>query len=198
MLVHLVRHGEVENPSHLVYANLPGFRLSDVGVAQADAAATHLADHRVSRIVTSPLDRAVATATAIARRHHADVTTDKRLTEWRLGTRWAGVSWDDLQEEFPGELEAYLSHPSRLPFSPESLQQMAERVAGAIVEVAEQSPDGDVIFVSHQDPIHAAFRLLTGSGFENYHDNKPEHCSVSTLEPLNGTWAMVRQWAPVQ
>jgi len=198
MQIHLVRHGEVENPDHLVYADLPGFWLSDVGMAQANAAANYLANHRVSRIVASPLDRAVATATAIAAHHHADVTTDNRLTEWRLGNRWAGVGWDDLPEKFPGELEAYLAHPEHLPFSTESLQQVAERVAGAIVDLAGRTSEGDVVFVSHQYPIHAASRLLTRSGFENYHDNKPEHCSVSSLVPSNGMWAMAEHWAPAQ
>ncbi len=37
--VHLVRHGEVHNPDHLVYASLPGFTLSSTGEAQARAVA---------------------------------------------------------------------------------------------------------------------------------------------------------------
>src|SRR5690606_4749017 len=39
--VHLVRHGEVHNPDHLVYASLPGFTLSERGEAQARAVARY-------------------------------------------------------------------------------------------------------------------------------------------------------------
>ena len=41
--LHLVRHGEVENPDHVVYADLAGFGLSGRGVSQAEAAADYLA-----------------------------------------------------------------------------------------------------------------------------------------------------------
>ncbi|WP_415822998.1 histidine phosphatase family protein, partial [Mycobacterium senriense] len=43
--VHVVRHGEVYNPSGILYGRLPGFHLSDNGRAQAAAVADALA-HR--------------------------------------------------------------------------------------------------------------------------------------------------------
>ena len=33
--VHLLRHGEVYNPDRVLYGRLPGFRLSELGVEQA-------------------------------------------------------------------------------------------------------------------------------------------------------------------
>ena len=66
MRIHLVRHGHVYNPRHLVYASLPGFGLSDEGKLQADTVATHLSTLPIARIVSSPLDRAVETATPLA------------------------------------------------------------------------------------------------------------------------------------
>ena len=36
--VHLLRHGEVHNPAKILYGRLPGYRLSDEGVAMADTA----------------------------------------------------------------------------------------------------------------------------------------------------------------
>jgi broad specificity phosphatase PhoE len=41
--VHLLRHGEVHNPDGVLYGRLPGFRLSDLGERQAQAAAEWLA-----------------------------------------------------------------------------------------------------------------------------------------------------------
>lgn len=198
MHVHLIRHGEVDNPDHLVYADLPGFSLSPHGFAQAAATADRLCRSKFSMVVSSPLERAVATATVIAAAHDAEVVTDERLTEWRLGSRWAGVKWDDIPEVFPGELEAYLAHPSDLPFSPESLHEVAKRVAGATDEWSSRVSDGAVVLVSHQDPIHAARRLLTDSGFGSYHVAKPEHCSVSSLRRAGNAWALTGYWAPQQ
>ena len=40
--VHVLRHGEVHNPDKILYGRLPGFRLSELGVQMAKAAATAL------------------------------------------------------------------------------------------------------------------------------------------------------------
>lgn len=180
-MLFFVRHGEVLNPDHLVYASLDGFDLSPLGEAQADRAGDELAARDVATIWTSPLTRARHTAQRIAAATGAPVEVDEDLTEWRLSDRWAGVGWDDLPEVFPGELEAYLADPTDLPFSPESLQAVGERVAAVARRVAR--PDADVVVVSHQDPIHAAVRLLTGIGFGEYFRARPEHAEPIALAP---------------
>ena len=38
-IVHLVRHGEVENPAGLLYGRLPDYHLSDVGIQMAERVA---------------------------------------------------------------------------------------------------------------------------------------------------------------
>lgn len=198
MRVHLIRHGEVENPDHVVYADLPGFTLSELGQRQAAAAADRLSSAGLAAVVSSPLERATATAAKIAARGGGQVEVDQRLTEWLLSSRWAGVNWETLPSVFPGELEAYLAHPFQMEFSPEPLSELAARVATAIVEWSAASPTREVAFVSHQDPIHAARRLLTGGGFADYHIDKPEHCSISTLEHNGNEWAFTDYWVPSQ
>ena len=38
-IVHMLRHGEVYNPNKILYGRLPGYRLSELGVQMAKAAA---------------------------------------------------------------------------------------------------------------------------------------------------------------
>jgi broad specificity phosphatase PhoE len=197
MRIHLIRHAEVENPEHVVYADLPGFALSMLGRDQGTAAGRYLQNWPLTQIVTSPLERGMETAGLLSDATDAPVAVDGQLTEWLLATRWAGVHWEELGQRFPGELEAYLAHPEALPFSPEPLPALAERVAGAILSWVDGAV-GDVAFVSHQDPIHAGRLMLTGAGFSSFHEDKPEHCSVSTLEPSGDAWAMTDYWAPRQ
>ena len=64
--VHLLRHGEVHNPDGILYGRLPGFRLSDLGVAQAEMAAQFLAERDIGYLVSSPLERAQQTAQPLA------------------------------------------------------------------------------------------------------------------------------------
>jgi broad specificity phosphatase PhoE len=194
--VYLVRHGEVLNPEHVVYANLPGFPLSPTGRRQAEYSAERLPDH--ATIVASPLDRAVETATIIAERRSGRILVDDSLTEWGLSTRWAGHRWDTLDEVFPGELTAYLEHPHDLPFTPESLADVAKRMEGA-VRGHLAITNGPLVIVSHQDPIQAARLALTGRPLTDLNRDKPQHAGVIELETRPAVpWAESTMWAPEQ
>ena len=190
----LVRHGEVLNPHGVVYADLAGYPLSDRGRSQVTEAASHLPPR--SRIVTSPLQRAVETAGIIAVGLDATMEVDQALTEWRFASRWAGHRWEALDNAFPGELDAYLDHPDRLPFGDESLDALAERVVGAIVRHRDAA-DGPLVIVSHQDPIQAGRLSLTGRPLTDLHQDKPAHASIVTLEGKGATrWVERELWAP--
>ena len=200
--IHLIRHGEVHNPDHVVYADLDGFGLSDLGWQQARAAAARLADTDVCAIVHSPLQRAAETAGEIAAGRKVLLEVDDRLTEWKLGTRWAGVVWEDLPERFPGELEGYLATPTDLPWSPEPLSSVAACVAAAVGAAMERHPAGDIVFVAHQDPVQAGRLALLGRRLEELQQEKPAHAEILTLETSNPTlaepWQEVERWAPDQ
>lgn len=194
-LVHLVRHGEADNPEELVYGRLPGFGLSPRGRFQAEEVARHLAGRELRGVYSSPLERARQTAAAIATPHRLEVSCLPELTEWSLGQRWQGVRWDELDRRFPGELQAYLDAPSDLPFSPESLADLGRRVAGAAQAVARRHTGGEVALVSHQDPIQAARLILTGRSLYGLHEEKPGLGWVVTLRP-GRPWREVGMWAP--
>lgn len=194
---HLVRHGEVHNPDHIVYADLPGYGLSTLGREQAAETARHLSAHDIRRVVSSPLQRAIETAGFIAAPHGIGVVIDDRLTEWRLAKLWAGVVWEDLETTRPGELEAYLDNPADLPFAPETLAEVGARVAAAAHDHAS-AVDGDIVIVSHQDPIHAGARTLTEVGFDDFDRDKPAHATVVTLRTDSTPWQGVARFDPEQ
>ncbi len=194
--VFLVRHGEVENPRHLVYADLPGFSLSHAGREQAEYTARRLPANAV--VVSSPLERAVETAAIIASVGGGSVATDAGLTEWRLASRWAGQPWDTLDAVFPGELNSYLAHPHDLPFSPESLDDLAQRIAAAVRRHATTA-DGPLVIVSHQDPIQSARLLLSGRPLNTLNNDKPQHAGVVELRfDRSLPWIECAMWAPPQ
>ena len=79
--VHLVRHGEVDNPRRVIYGRIPGYHLSAAGVGMAEAAAAYLAGRDVTVVRCSPLTRAVETAAPIAAEFGEAATVDERLIE---------------------------------------------------------------------------------------------------------------------
>ena len=80
-IVHLLRHGEVENPRHVLYGRLPGFHLSANGLEMAAAAADFFAERAVVALFSSPLERAQETARPVAERLGLEIVTDDRLIE---------------------------------------------------------------------------------------------------------------------
>jgi broad specificity phosphatase PhoE len=193
-IIHLVRHGEVNNPDGLVYADLPGFDLNDVGRQQAFTTAIHLSSRPIDEIWSSPLVRAIRTSEPLAIGLGNRIRVHPDLTEWRGLEGWKGVAWDQITERFPGELEAYLEDPTDLSFASENLRELSDRVVGVMNQVAARAISESVI-VSHQDPIHAAVRVATGRGFPNFFDDKPTHGSVHTLEQLRTGWVLVDAYA---
>lgn len=194
-LVHLVRHGEVHNPQHLVYASLPGFGLSARGVLQTQEAAQYLARRPIRAVWSSPLQRALETAANLAAPHRLEVGTLPNLTEWKLLDRWAGHRWEQIPKLFPGEVEAYLQHPFNLDFASETLQELAQRVGNAVNEAAKTVTSGEVAVVGHQDPIQAVRLAFTGQPLHQLFQDRPQHCSVITLRPAD-SWAEIRKWDP--
>ncbi len=194
-LVHLVRHAEVDNPQHLVYGSLPGFGLSPHGKEQARRVGRYLGPRPVVSIWSSPLESALRTAEEIAARSGVPVRVDDGLRDWSITDRWKGLPWNAVKESFPGELEAYLANPRSITFADETLEQVADRVAGVARRLDVEHPHGDVVIISHQDPIQAGRLKLTGSSLSEIHDDISDHGAVVTLRP--GTaWREETHWSP--
>ncbi len=192
-LLHLIRHGEVDNPDHVVYARLQGYVLSDRGRRQAAAAAQFLIRRPILAIWSSPLQRALETAEIIAARFQLPVRVHPELTEWRFADGWAGVRWDDLPEQRPGQLEQYLATPWDLSFGRETLAELAERIATVAVDLDGRHPEGDVVMVSHQDPVQAGRLRLTGRSLHELPVDKPGHATVLSFRRRQ-TWEEVSRW----
>ena len=79
-VVHLLRHGEVHNPTGIMYGRLAGYHLSERGRAMAAKVAAELATRTCERSVSSPLERARETAEPIAEALGLEVRLDERLT----------------------------------------------------------------------------------------------------------------------
>lgn len=196
----LIRHGEVFNPNHLVYGDLRGFHLSPLGVLQAHATGRHLSDSRIDVVLTSPLSRAVETATAVARHHGLAPVIDQRLTESGQFPHWTGNTWEELSELFPGEVNGYLADAS-VAGGRESLTFIADRYV-SVAEEAFTAGSNTIVIVGHQDPVQAARLTLTGRMLSDLRTDPPSHAEVVTLartenaRPDGALWTEVSRWNP--
>jgi broad specificity phosphatase PhoE len=120
---------------------------------EAARLAAELAELDVAAVYTSPLERAVETARAIAVPHGLLPVVAEGLRESELG------AVDGLQfEDYPSDLQqALLDAPATVRFpGGESYEQLRARVVAAFDELVTQHDGQAVIVVSHAGAIRAA------------------------------------------
>jgi broad specificity phosphatase PhoE len=176
-IVHLLRHGEVENPGGVLYGRLPGFHLSEAGVLMAKRAAAAVAGRDIVAVISSPLERAVETAAPLAEQFGLPIRTDERLIEaanWFEGTTF-GVGDGSLRR--PANWR-YLINPF-LPSWGEPYQQIAARVLAAVTAARATARGHEAVCVSHQLPIWTARRKVERRRL--WHDPRHRECALGSL-----------------
>ena len=160
--VYLIRHADVENPHRLLYGHLPGFHLSALGRAQAEALGDRLNDAGIRRIVHSPLDRAVETARIVNSRFRepAVMEVDPQLREADFSRYLQGVPYWQIPVRRP----LWFVHKTRrgIVTGDESYDALGGRVLDVVRRLAREHPGEPAAVVSHADPIQAAWGLLDG------------------------------------
>lgn len=186
--VHLLRHGEVHNPAHVVYGRLPDYHLSEKGARMAEAAAADLARRvqdgdRIVLLACSPLTRTRETAAPVARELGLEVRTDERLIEPANHFQGLHVTGRELAKpkHWP-----YMLNPLR-PSWGEPYKAQVERMAQAVRELARDAvrrgADGaQAVAVSHQLPIWLT--RLSAQGRPLPHDPRERECNLASLTSL--------------
>jgi broad specificity phosphatase PhoE len=183
--IHLVRHGEVDNPRGVLYGRIPGYHLSEAGRMMAKAAADFLVGRDITVLRSSPLERALETAEPIAGELSLPVEVDDRLIE----------PWNHFEGMRFGVGDGALRQPKhwvqlRNPFRPswgEPYQEVALRVLAAVGDAARAADGHEAVCVSHQLPIWVARRSVEGRRL--WHDPRRRECalgSVTSLTFVNG------------
>ena len=180
--VHLLRHGEVYNPDGVLYGRLPGFRLSDLGVAQAKLAAEFLAAKPVGYVVSSPLERAQQTAAPLAALTGLSVAIDDDLIEAENHLQGRNVAGGKGLFKDPSNWKYF-----RNPFTP-SWGEPYEQIAARVLAAARRARDAvagtgkEAVCVSHQLPIVAARRKA--EGLRLFHDPRKRQCNLASVTSL--------------
>ena len=189
-----MRHGEVHNPTHVLYERIPGFGLSDDGHRMAQAAAVHVAglDREVASLTRSPLQRTAESAEPFERAFALEAVPDDRVIEpWNLfaGKRMKRAVLNPLN--WPK-----LIRPS-VPSWGEPYAQIADRMRGAMDDIWAATPHGDAVIVSHQAPIWITHLAVAGEPLP--HDPRSRRCalsSVTSFERSGGVWREVAYAEP--
>jgi broad specificity phosphatase PhoE len=158
----LVRHGEATANAAGLLLGRSDVPLTAKGWEQAAALGPRLG--RVSRLLSSPLRRALDTAGALG-----------LSVPLEVDDRWVEVDYGEHEGRALGDVPSevwrrWRRDPGYRPEGGESLAEVGERVRAACEELlaspgsAGRSEEGDVVVVSHVSPIKAAVGWALGAG----------------------------------
>jgi broad specificity phosphatase PhoE len=181
-VVHLLRHGEVHNPSGILYGRLPGYHLSATGRLMAAAAADFFAERPVAALFASPLERAQETAQPVAERLGLEIVTDERLIE--SGNVLEGKTVTLAQLALNPLNWRYLWNPVT-PSWGEPYQQVVDRMWAVIERAREAARGREAVCVSHQMPIWTS--RLAAEHKRLWHNPKTRQCALGSVTSFTFT-----------
>lgn len=179
-VVHLLRHGEVDNPQGVLYGRLPGYHLSELGQQMAERAAQALAKNDLAAVIASPLERAQQTAQPIADSHGLAIQGEPLIIEADNVFEGQRVSVGDGVLRQPATWR-HLWNPF-LPSWGEPYNQVAARMVTAIKAARNQVRGREAVLVSHQLPIWVA--RLSAERRRLWHDPRSRQCNLASLTSL--------------
>lgn len=146
----LVRHGQTRlNQERRIQGCFSDPELNEHGEWQAERLGWALREEKLSTIYSSPLRRALQTAQAIAHHHRLLVRVETAFQEINTGLL-DGLSLEEVKSQHTAFFQEWRSGLGdlRLPGG-ESMAELQERAWGALQNIFQSHPEGEVVVVGH-------------------------------------------------
>jgi len=179
-LTHLLRHGQTEHTPERRFSGSSDLPLSELGRAEARAAARSLEDRGIDAIVSSPLRRCRETAAAAAAVLGLPVEVDDDLRELDFG-EWEGLTRDEAMGRNPLALRRFFDATDVRAPGGESIAEVSTRVARARKRILSKHAGETVLVVSHVTPIKLLLAAGLGVGDDVVHRVFLEAASLCTV-----------------
>ncbi len=186
----LVRHGETPYTREKRFSgglNSANPGLSEDGRAQVVETARWLAPlaERVDTLIASPVRRTRESAEIIAETmglgtRGLDIEEEPGFAEMEFG-RWDGLTFAEVQDRHPDEIEAWMASLDHAPGGGESFRLVEQRVLSALDSVLSQRAGQTVLVVSHVTPIKTLVAHALGAGLDGLFRLELSPATVSTI-----------------
>ena len=167
-LLLLIRHGENDfTKKHKLAGYTPNVHLNERGQSQAQALADALKEVPIKALYSSPLERAVETATPIAAARALEIQNEAGLLETNVG-KWQGRSLAALRLQ--KHWKVVQNAPSRAQFPEgETFYECQTRIVTALDSISRKYKPQDIVAcVFHADPIKLAIAHYIGLPLDHF------------------------------
>ena len=155
-MIIFLRHGQAENNTKKILAGrTPGINLTETGREQAEQAGAMLKSLNVSKIYSSPIDRAMQTASIVGKHCDVEPISDDRLIELDMG-KFTMIPYNEIFEKHGNEFLKFYEGSLEISHNGvESFAEVQKRVFDIVDFVKNKHKDENVVLVTHMDPIKA-------------------------------------------
>jgi broad specificity phosphatase PhoE len=163
----LARHGETDWNKNEVFRGRADVGLNETGLQQAELLGEYLSGEKVDFVYSSPLQRAVRTAEAVAGRQSLQVNVVRNLIDFDYGD-WQGLSHREVRQRYPELYRDWLDTPEqvRIPGG-ESLEEVRKRAMPFLEDAVIRCGEGRIVLVSHR--VVNKVLICTLLGLDNSH-----------------------------
>jgi len=180
--IFLIRHGQTNANADGVYMGWSNENLNELGYAQAQRLVLKLANMSIASIYTSPLQRAITTATILAESHDLKLKVIDDLTEIRLGD-WQGLHSDEIKKNWPELWQQSRIDPSEviLPGG-ESYKNVTNRAVRAFQTIVSTNQGKQVAIITHEAIIKVLIAHILGVPNSIYRKIEVDNGSLSIIQ----------------
>ena len=192
----LIRHGQSEANKACIFAGHTDVQLTELGKAQAAAAASYLRQHeQIDAVYASDLSRAMSTARPTAEAFGLPLHPDSALREVFAGD-WEGVSFPELDRNprFCAHRNLWRTDlQNALCTGGETVAEVYARVVEAVTRIAQRHDGETVLVATHWTPVMAMICKAQGLDFSEIGScTEPKNASINILRFENGAFSSER------
>lgn len=195
MKLYIVRHGETSWNVQKKIQGATDISLNENGIALAKVTGEALLEVPFDFAISSPLHRAMETASLILGERKLPMYTDDRIREISFGVM-EGTCLGE-KTEFTGNYQQFFQDPAHYqpPKGGETLQEVCERTGSFLTELIEtkEYENAVILVTSHGCAIRAMLQRFYQDKLGFWHGKVPPNCSVNLVEARGGEALLVKE-----
>lgn len=187
----VVRHGVTQNNLAAQFTGQLDVPLSALGEEQALALVSALGHERFDVLISSDLQRALATLAPLAARLEQPVRLEPALREIGVGV-WEGQPGAAVRALYPGAIERWESSETYAPDGGESVALFRARIVDAFDRSRCEFPDGSVLWMTHGGVLGVLLCHLLGMDMSRRWQFRRDNTAIFEFDIRGDEYTVIR------
>jgi len=191
-LIIFLRHAQARNNVEKILAGRSkGIPLTELGIKQAERIASFIKPLNISKIYSSPIDRAIHTTQIVAEKLNLEYSLDERLTEIEMGS-FSGMLYEEMFAKHGNIfLKFYQGNYMIEKSGVETFSRVKKRVLDMVNYCFKKHNGQNILLVTHMDPIKAMISTVLQLKPESLYELVIRNASLTLIKKEQSNYSVV-------